>query len=443
MKHIVLPILALCGLMASPQAGAQGTDRKNPLYAFVPKGYVITSEHKVGDPNQDGIYDKVLIVRNTLKSKINKETQEDNNRGGMIILFGTNNNGYRKAAENLDCFSPKAMEEDRKENLYVNIELENNRLVFGFNNYPFGFCEFVLRYQDDRFKLIGYMSKNMRDIFTLKETSINTLTGKKRELTNILTEEEIRKSYDADPDNYKDEFTEKWTTLGRKPLIDFTDIKNYDELDWPGSMESLIRNAAFLPKGFAIKSEHEVGDLNKDGLRDKVLIVKKVQPKETGIDENTGKPVYENSEGMIVLFATKGGGYTKAAENLNGFDAEKASRYPNHLAELYVYEQEPSCLKFGYIVEAEGEWTYTFRYQNGGFKLIGYDYSNSKYVNRTDISINFLTCKKQERYCTAEWDEGIEDYKEKTDERWTKIKRKPLLDFTEIEDYHNSFAIDD
>ncbi|MCF0203069.1 MAG: hypothetical protein HUK08_06875 [Bacteroidaceae bacterium] len=234
MKHTIFSILAVCGLLAPTLANAQTSDPNDPLYAYVPKGYVIKEVTEVGDLNKDGLKDKVLIVKNTLESAIDKDTGKDLNRRGMIILFATNGNGYRKAAENLDCFNSE--EEDGGAYLAPDLMVDNlspTNLIFGFSHGRYGNWQFTFRYQQGGFKLIGYDENVCRGPFTMKSISINFLTGKKKIQTNTRKIEEIMALSDADPDGYKDQFTERTTKIARKPLIDFTAIKDYNSVEDP------------------------------------------------------------------------------------------------------------------------------------------------------------------------------------------------------------------
>jgi hypothetical protein len=71
---------------------------------------------------------------------------------------------------------------------------------------------------------------------------------------------------------------------------------------------------------------------------------------------------------------------------------------------------------------------FTFRWQDGALRLIGYDYSDvGRNTGETvDVSINFLTHRA--RIATGNIERDDEDV------RWTQIDRRPLLEIGEIGD---------
>ena len=216
-------------------------DVDDALQAYVPKGYELLNAVDVKDLNGDGMDDKVLVVKNTLESAIKKDTGEDLNRRGMIVLFATKDNGYSKAAENLDCFcSDEGIEGMTPPPLEVETFDVHKNLVFRFNNMPEGICEFTFRYKDGGFKLINYDNMECDGAFLLKDTKIDFLMGEKQQLVNALTPDEMYEQYSMDPDGYKDSLNESYTTLGDKPLLDFTKIKDYTSLVDPEIMENLF-----------------------------------------------------------------------------------------------------------------------------------------------------------------------------------------------------------
>ena len=75
-----------------------------------------------------------------------------------------------------------------------------------------------------------------------------------------------------------------------------------------------------------------------------------------------------------------------------------------------------------------GGTTYTFRWQDGGFKMIGFDRdSTMRNSGETEeVSINYLTGKKILKTGS------IENDKQKVSE--SRIANKPLIDLTAIDD---------
>ena len=75
---------------------------------------------------------------------------------------------------------------------------------------------------------------------------------------------------------------------------------------------------AYLPAKYTV-FEVLQGDLNKDGLKDVVLIVKGTDPKQWVTDEYRGK-LDHNRRGVIVLLNAKGQ-YQKFVQNLSLFSS--------------------------------------------------------------------------------------------------------------------------
>ena len=79
-----------------------------------------------------------------------------------------------------------------------------------------------------------------------------------------------------------------------------------------------------------------------------------------------------------------------------------------------------------------GYWRYTFWFQQGEFKLIGYDESYGGAVIREQMSINFLTKKKQTK---VNKNENARSGEEVFQEGWSTIKIDRLISFPEIRDF--------
>ena len=176
---------------------------------------------------------------------------------------------------------------------------------------------------------------------------------------------------------------------------------------------------AYLPAKYTV---YEVlqGDLNKDGLKDVVLIVKATDPKQWVTDEYRGK-LDRNRRGVIVLLNTKGQ-YQKVVQNLSLFSSENEDGGVYFAPEL-VPSIEKGLLKLHYAHGRYGYWAYQFRLEGRDMRLIGYDSSDNfgPYVN-SETSVNFLTAKKLVR-------ENLNkdlDSDPKFKETWSKVNVAPL-----------------
>lgn len=185
----------------------------------------------------------------------------------------------------------------------------------------------------------------------------------------------------------------------------------------------------FIPKGYAEFEKH-FGDLNKDGLDDCVLIIKKTDTA-NNVTNRFDKKVDRNRRGIVVLFK-KEKGYELADKNYSCFSSENEDGGVYFPPELGIkIENEKLYIHYGH--GRYGYWEYTFRYQNSNFELIGYDSSsNNGPVTNTETSINFLTKKKLTKEHT---NENVEDGDETLKETWNKIKIENLIKLSEIQDF--------
>jgi len=187
--------------------------------------------------------------------------------------------------------------------------------------------------------------------------------------------------------------------------------------------------ASFIPKGYVL-FEKITGDLNKDGLPDCVLIIKATDPAKLVKDEYRGE-LDRNRRGIVILF-NKNNGYELAEKNYDCFSSENEDGGVYFAPELSATISKGN-LYLSYGHGRYGDWSYTFRFNNTGFELIGYDasHNNGPVINR-QTSINFLTGKKQEKVNTNEnADSGEEVFKETR----TGIPVKALIKLADIKDF--------
>jgi hypothetical protein len=186
----------------------------------------------------------------------------------------------------------------------------------------------------------------------------------------------------------------------------------------------------FIPQGFVLSST-SIGDLNKDGVDDKVLLVKGTD-KGAFVKNEYGELVDLNRRGIIVLFK-KNNQYEMVLKNLNCFSSENEDGGVYYAPELSL-EIDKGNLYVHYAHGRYGYWKYTFRYRNSDFYLIGYDESDGGAVINSEKSINFLSKKKQEKVNTNESAEGGDEVFIET---WTNITVNKLLKLSEIKDFEN------
>ncbi len=187
--------------------------------------------------------------------------------------------------------------------------------------------------------------------------------------------------------------------------------------------------SGFIPDGY-VEFEKHFGDLNKDGVDDCVLIIKDTDSANIVVNRFDER-VDRNRRGIIILFKTADG-YEIADKSLDCFSSENEDGgvyFPPDLS----FEIKDHKLYISYGHGRYGHWKYTFRYQDGSFKLIGFDSSSNRGpITMTKTSINFQSKKKLVSQNTNEnADVGGEVYKE----TWHDIEIDKLIELAEIEDF--------
>lgn len=185
----------------------------------------------------------------------------------------------------------------------------------------------------------------------------------------------------------------------------------------------------YIPKGMVLFDKVN-GDLNKDGISDLVLMIKGTDKSMFVQDEFQGE-LDRNRRGIVVLFK-RAKGYELVSKNPDCFSSENEEGGVYFPPELTL-DIRKGKLYVEYRHGRYGYWTYTFRYQNGDFELIGYDSTNTfGPVVDKERSINFLTKRKQERVNTNKLAESGEEVFKET---WKDIKQDNMIKLSEIEDF--------
>lgn len=210
------------------------------------------------------------------------------------------------------------------------------------------------------------------------------------------------------------------------------DLKSADD-SIPRESEAYIAHekpSDFLPDGYTLFEEIPSGDLNKDGIKDLILIIKATR-KDAFFDHEYQGRLDRNRRGIIVLFKVDGG-YTSASENYTCFSSEHEDGGVYVPPDLSV-KGEKGNLYVHYGHGRYGYWTYTFRFKNGDFELIGYDSSNNMGpVTMSQTSINFVTKKKKE---SVNINRDNPDDEELFEDTWTAIKPKKTFRLSQIIDF--------
>lgn len=200
---------------------------------------------------------------------------------------------------------------------------------------------------------------------------------------------------------------------------------------YPDIPRQAVRLEEFVPEGWKLEARAD-GDLNRDGLSDSALVLHMDDPRNLVSSDWDPEQKYDSNPRMLIIaFARKDGEYDLAAadhqliprlENQNQEDPFDGVEIANGALRVNMHV----------FMSAGGWWMgtyrYTFRWQDGAFKLIGFDRDGvTRNSGETDaVSINYLTGRKLVK------SGSIESDKETT--RRLTIPRKPLLDLAEVGD---------
>lgn len=189
-------------------------------------------------------------------------------------------------------------------------------------------------------------------------------------------------------------------------LLTFSTCSAQDELQIPRvTLPVLVPHAvsakAFAPPGWVLQAQAN-GDLNGDGLPDLVFILHDTD-KRNVIKNSKGLGVSEidtNPRILGVAFAEKAGGYALAAQNSTLIPRWESSTQDDNFGDegggLAVLRGVFN-VSLHYFSNAggwdAGSTTFTFRWQNSRFELIGLDNENHKRNTGEDTSasVNYST----------------------------------------------------
>lgn len=198
-----------------------------------------------------------------------------------------------------------------------------------------------------------------------------------------------------------------------------------------------------VPKHWKVLQKAE-GDLNKDGLKDIVLIVSDTNPKNVIKNDALGSPELNiNPRHLIIAFKNNAGGYDLKLTQKSFIPTEGSEESP--CLEDPLTESKAMSIRNGVLRiqlsywSSCGSWmtghnTYAFRYDNGQFDLIGYDTWEMHRASGeiTESSTNFLTGKRSRTTGGSIEDDGKNKSHLKT--IWEKVNFKKHITLDNIRD---------
>lgn len=188
---------------------------------------------------------------------------------------------------------------------------------------------------------------------------------------------------------------------------------------------------AFVPKKWKLEAK-ATGDLNGDKLPDAALVLHMADPANlVPLDWDPGQKYDSNPRMLVVLFGRKGGGYTLAEADQKLIPRRENQNQDDPFDEVAI-ANGTLRVKIHLFMSAGG-WemggsAFTFRWQDGDFKLIGFDgdtvMRNSGETE--EVSVNYLTGRKLVKRGNI----GIDKQTTKA----VKIARKPLIALADVGD---------
>jgi|UPI0003107206 hypothetical protein len=204
-------------------ATAPKMELKTDPKAFVPKGYSLFQQYK-GDLNKDGKPDVVLMIKGTEKSKwVDDECRGrlDRNRRGLIILF-KRKNGYEQILRNDTCFSSENEDGGIADAPELELYIIKNTLHIYFAHGRYGCWNYIFRYQNNDFELIGYNHNRCIRYVTYYNLDINFSTR-----TRVYEE-----NLNVDDNEKEEHYKVTKSKIKRRKLIKLSEIADIDKLNW-------------------------------------------------------------------------------------------------------------------------------------------------------------------------------------------------------------------
>lgn len=205
-------------------------------------------------------------------------------------------------------------------------------------------------------------------------------------------------------------------------------------VDYPALPEEVEDVDELVPQGWRLEAQ-ATGDLNKDGIADRMLVLHEADPANVIEHDGLGaSPLDTNPRMLAVAFGREEGGYRLAASDhaLIPRWTDPVMEDPFDSADGIAVERGAFQVKLNRFFSA-GSWemgnaSFTFRWQDGAFRLIGYDWTS---VRRNTgeletVSVNYLTGRVKLTHGRIDSD----------DERveWERLKPAPLLRLDQVGD---------
>jgi hypothetical protein len=158
----------------------------------------------------------------------------------------------------------------------------------------------------------------------------------------------------------------------------------------------------FVPQGWKLEQK-AAGDLDRDGIDDIAFVLHRNDAKNVIRHDGLGaNPLDTNPRILAVAFGGRDGGYSLQLQNQTLIPRGTDPVLDDPLGEGALRIERGTLKVALEFFASAGGWetsltTYTFRFQNGRFEMIGFDRNTTQRNSgkTTDISINYSTGKMQ------------------------------------------------
>ena len=199
---------------------------------------------------------------------------------------------------------------------------------------------------------------------------------------------------------------------------------------YPAIAKTAVTPAAFVPQGWKQVRLAE-GDLNRDGKPDFAMVMRMDSDANRIAPSWDPESRYDTNPWMLIAAFNTGAGY-----ELKLADHRLIPRHENPNADEEFDEIKVANGTLKVVIHlflSAGGWemggrAFTFRWQDGGFKLIGYDRDSVRRNSgeTEEVSINFLTGHKEVKTGNIGSDQD--------QTRSIRMRKAPLVDLTQIGD---------
>jgi hypothetical protein len=203
-------------------------------------------------------------------------------------------------------------------------------------------------------------------------------------------------------------------------------------ITYPTLPASGAQLSSFTPAGWRIETSAR-GDLNGDGRPDLAFTLRTSRPvfAVTRIGMGAGRKFDSTPRILAVIFASSEGlGYRLALQNRTLIPRPADPTQAEWMFEAGSLAIERGALKvmLAHLGSSAGGTSFTFRWREGAFRLIGYDFSDvHRYTHCTNtVSINYLTRRMKISRMLDD------DAPERT--QWRRISPRALTTIDEIGD---------